>query len=146
MDTTFNESITWNNNKYWIRSCAIFTSFLFYKKHSICHCNIVERKILDCFFICSITALFSDNLRLLFVWLILILSIARSIRPEVFCKKGVLRNFAIFTGKHLCQSLFFNKVKKETLTQLFFFEFWEISKNTFLYRTSPVAALIALKA
>ena len=30
--------------------------------------------------------------------------------PEVFCKKGVLRNFAYFTGKHLCQSLFFNKV------------------------------------
>ena len=31
-------------------------------------------------------------------------------RPEVFCKKGVLRNFAKFTGKHLCQSFFFNKV------------------------------------
>ena len=30
--------------------------------------------------------------------------------PEVFCKKGALRNFAKFTGKHLCQSLFFNKV------------------------------------
>ena len=28
----------------------------------------------------------------------------------MFCKKGVLRNFAKFTGKHLCQSLFFNKV------------------------------------
>ena len=26
------------------------------------------------------------------------------------CKKGVLRNFAKFTGKQLCQSLFFNKV------------------------------------
>ena len=22
--------------------------------------------------------------------------------PEVFCKKGVLRNFAKFTGKHMC--------------------------------------------
>ena len=33
----------------------------------------------------------------------------RSSRPEVFCKKGVLRNFAKFTGKHLCQRLFFNK-------------------------------------
>ena len=31
--------------------------------------------------------------------------------PEVFCKKGFLRNFAKFSGKHLCQSLFFNKVK-----------------------------------
>ena len=33
-----------------------------------------------------------------------------SSRPEVFYKKGVLRNFAKFTRKHLCQSLFFNKV------------------------------------
>ena len=30
--------------------------------------------------------------------------------PDVFCKKGVLRNFTKFTGKHLCQSLFFNSV------------------------------------
>ena len=30
--------------------------------------------------------------------------------PEVSHKKGVLRNFTKFTGKHLCQSLFFNKV------------------------------------
>ena len=34
----------------------------------------------------------------------------RSSRPKMFCKKGVLRNFAKFTGKHLCQRLFFNKV------------------------------------
>ena len=30
--------------------------------------------------------------------------------PEVFYKKGVLRNFAKFTEKHLCQRLFLNKV------------------------------------
>ena len=34
----------------------------------------------------------------------------RSSCPEVFFKKGVLRNFTKFTDKHLCQSLFFNKV------------------------------------
>ena len=34
----------------------------------------------------------------------------RSSRPEVLCQKGVLRNFTKFTGKHLCQSLYFNKV------------------------------------
>ena len=28
----------------------------------------------------------------------------------MFCKKGVLRDFSKFTGKHLCRSLFFNKV------------------------------------
>ena len=26
--------------------------------------------------------------------------------PEVFCKKGFLKKFANFTGKHLCWSLF----------------------------------------
>ena len=57
-------------------------------------------------------------------------------------KKCVLRNFAKLTGKHLCQSLFFNKVagltpqacnfiKKEALAQTFSCEFSEISKNTF---------------
>ena len=32
---------------------------------------------------------------------------------EVICEKGVSKNFAKFTGKHLCQSLFFNKVAKD---------------------------------
>ena len=59
----------------------------------------------------------------------------RSSRPEVFCKKGVLRNLAKFTGKYLCQCLFFNKV-----TGLF----CEIFKNTFYYRTPPVAAFDAI--
>ena len=35
--------------------------------------------------------------------------------PEVFYKKGVLRNFANITRKHLCQNLFFNKVRSATL-------------------------------
>ena len=53
------------------------------------------------------------------------------------CEKGVLRNFTKFTGKHLCQGLFFNKLQakacrfiKKTLAQKFFCEFYEISKNT----------------
>ena len=52
--------------------------------------------------------------------------------------KGVLINFAKFTGKHLCHSLFLNKVaqacnfiKKETLAPVFSCEFFEIYKNTF---------------
>ena len=28
-------------------------------------------------------------------------------RRKVFCKKGILKNVTKFTGKHLCQSLFF---------------------------------------
>ena len=33
-------------------------------------------------------------------------------RLEMFCEKGALKNFAKFTRKHLCQSLFFNKVAR----------------------------------
>ena len=62
--------------------------------------------------------------------------------PEVFHKKGAFKIFAKFRGKHLCQSLFFDKVvglrpqaynfiKKETLAQVFSSEFCIIF-NTFL--------------
>ena len=65
----------------------------------------------------------------------------------MLCKKGVLKSFAKFTGKHLCQGLFFNKVaalrpQLETLAQEFSYEFKEISENTFSYRTPPVAAFL----
>ena len=48
----------------------------------------------------------------------------RSSCLEVFCKEGVLRNFAKFTEKHLCQSLLLQAsglqiFKKESLTQVF---------------------------
>ena len=61
--------------------------------------------------------------------------------------KSVLRHFTKFTGKLLCQSLFFNKVaalivKKETLAQVFSSEYCEISKNTFFYRTATVVASV----
>ena len=54
--------------------------------------------------------------------------IIRSSHQRCSMKKTVLRNFTKFTGKHLCQCLFFNKV---TLVQVFCCGFWEISKNTF---------------
>ena len=37
-------------------------------------------------------------------------------QPEVFCvRKGVLRNFTKFTGKHVCQGLFFIKLQASSL-------------------------------
>ena len=45
-------------------------------------------------------------------------------------KKGVLRNFTKFTGKHLCQSLFFNKVAGLRPVTLF--------KKTLWHRCFPV--------
>ena len=65
-------------------------------------------------------------------------SVARSSRLEVFCKKGVLKKFAKFTGKHLCQISFlikllvdaYNFIKKKTLTQVFSCEFSRAFKIT----------------
>ena len=64
----------------------------------------------------------------------LLLTTVRS-RPEVFCEKGVLRNFAKFTGKYLRQSLFFNRVEN-LWHRCFPVKICEISKNTFLQNTS----------
>ena len=66
-------------------------------------------------------------------------------------KKGVLRNFAKFTGKYLCQSLFFNKVAgpspatllKKTLAQLFPVNFVKFPRTPF-YRTHPGDCFLTL--
>ena len=52
----------------------------------------------------------------------------RSSWPEVFCEKDVLRNFAKFTWKHLCLSLF---IKKETLAQVFSVNFVKFLRTPF---------------
>ena len=46
------------------------------------------------------------------------LRIVRSSHQRYAMKKGVLRNFIKFTGKHLCQSLFFNKIIPKLSTLL----------------------------
>ena len=85
------------------------------------------------------------------MWFFYVNITCRSSRPYVFCKKDVYRNFTKFTGKHLCQSLFFNKVaglraanllKKRLWHRCFPVNFFEISNNTFSYRTPPVAATV----
>ena len=53
----------------------------------------------------------------------------RSSRPEVFCRKGVLRKFAKFTGKHLCQSLF---LKKRLWHRCFLLNFAKFLRTPFL--------------
>ena len=65
--------------------------------------------------------------------------------PEVFCKKGVLRIFSKFTGKHLCQSPFFNKVaalrpatllKKRPWHRCFPVNFAKLLRTLFLQNSS----------
>ena len=74
---------------------------------------------------------------------------SRSSRPEVFCKKGVLRNFTKFAGKHLCQSLFFNKVaglrpatllKERLWHRCFPVNFVEFLRTSFFIEHLPLAA------
>ena len=62
-------------------------------------------------------------------------------------KKSVLRSFTNFTGKHLCQSLFFNKVTGLRPAALLRKRLWDrgfpVNFLKFLgtpfYRTPPVA-------
>ena len=57
---------------------------------------------------------------------------ARSSHRTCSMKKGVLENFTKFARKHLCQSLFFNKVAGlRPEAQVFSCEFCKIFKNTF---------------
>ena len=67
----------------------------------------------------------------------------------MFCKKGVLKIFAEFLGKHLGQNLFFkekympqacNVIEKEALTQVLSSEFCKIFKETFFYARPPASA------
>ena len=64
----------------------------------------------------------------------------RSSRSEVFCRKGVLRNLAKFTGKHPCQSLtsqiLCNFIKKKRLWQRCFpVNFAKFLRTSFLQNT-----------
>ena len=79
----------------------------------------------------------------------------RTNRPELFCKKDVLRNSAKFTGKHLCQSLFFNKVAGHLFLQntsggclgkhLYQSLFLNKVAGHLFYRTPLVAASVLFK-
>ena len=54
-----------------------------------------------------------------------------SSHPEVFCQKGVLKNFAKFSGKHLRPSLFYKEVYVTSM-DLKSFIFLSIPVKTFL--------------
>ena len=72
----------------------------------------------------------------------------RRSRPEAFCEKGFLK-FSQNLQENTCARVSFliklqaeacNFIKEETLAQVFSYEFCQIFKNTFFYRTPPVAA------
>ena len=57
-------------------------------------------------------------------------------------RKGVLRNFTKFRRKHLCQSLFFNFMKKETLAQVFSVNFAKFLRTPNTEHLSATASVI----
>ena len=60
----------------------------------------------------------------------------RTNHPGVFCKKGILKKFAKFTRKHLCQSLFFNKAARDSSTSVFLLILRNFKEQLFLQNTS----------
>ena len=103
--------------------------------------KFVYVQICVCAALYPVTKIVTSELQ--FLWLIISLAgtlllenifyIFISSRPEVFCRKGVLSNFAKFTGKHLCQSLFFNKVADLNISGRLYFHCisipYSMSKN-----------------
>ena len=62
--------------------------------------------------------------------------IGRSSRPEVFCEKGVLRDFAKFTGKHLWRLRPATLSKKRFWQRWFPMNFVKFLRTPFLQTTS----------
>ena len=66
----------------------------------------------------------------------------------LYINKSVLSNFAKFTRKHLCHSLFFNKVaglrlwKERLWRRCFHAKFFEVSKNTYFIERNTTGWLL----
>ena len=75
------------------------------RNSSILNPELAATRIHSCYWLTHLMLVF-------FLYLLKTLENFQKQPPEVFYKKGVLKNFSKFTGKHLCQSLFFNKVSK----------------------------------
>ena len=83
--SNFFEDLSFLNPRYHLKiSSSIYIQLVVAKDHTPSKGIIWERKVFMKYF----------NRRCNFI----------SSRREVFCKKGVLRSFAKFPGKHLCQS------------------------------------------
>ena len=96
------KELYWNHTSEWVFSCKFAEYFqnTFSKEH--------PWRAASQFWGFSMLMLQSKSLFSLYSRQIY--SNCRSSRPEVFCKKAVLRNFTKFFGKHLCRSLFFNNL------------------------------------
>ena len=70
---------------------------------------------------------------------------SRSSRLEVFCDKGVAKNFEIFTGKHLSWNLFLTTLLQRDSNRVVFGEYYEIFKNIHFGKHLRTAASVKVK-
>ena len=97
-----NKSITLN-----LKGSFLFYATILQNNDGAIHSNYARKWIINDICIISVTVRVAWNG----------LVIVRSSRPEVFCKKDVLKNFAKFTGKHLWPETC-NFITKETSESL----------------------------
>ena len=78
------------------------------------------------------------NCQFYWFWTTLFQGVNRNSHRRCSVRKDVLRNF--LEMPEAC-----NFIQKETLAQVLSCEFCEVSKNTFFYRTPPVAASVVMQ-
>ena len=120
---------------YWIHVQNLHT--FTYQKHYCIHFSCLFLKSSKAFSV-SLRSTLGSRIDILWIEIIL-----RSSRPEVFCKKGVLKKITIltrFTGKRLHQSLFFDKVEGLRHTTLFKKRIWHrcIPVNITKFLRTPI--------
>ena len=110
--------------------------FLQCTKNEVFHQRFLQRFIVRCY-ICAVLDVWwdceytSDNRSFKWISLINLHYSAQKQPPEVFCKKGVLKNFTKLTGKHLCQSLFLTLLKKRLWHRCFQVNFAKLFRTPF---------------
>ena len=118
---------------FWLCYAAwwMFTNTLIYKSQRT---NMADNKN-DVIFFLAAGSLFNIDIRLTWyidLFMLYILGIYRSSHQRCSRKKDVLTNLAKFTGKHLFQSLFFNKVTGQRPEVCNFFKKRDFSAVVFL--------------
>ena len=113
------------------------------KKNTETHPPPTREVIIEQPLICHVVPPFECSEGIVSVPMLVLLCISqqlcsfRSSHQRFSVKKCVLRSFAKFTGKHLCQRASgLQLCKKETLAQVFSCQFCQFSKSTFFYRRS----------
>ena len=144
MQEMFKERCRSPNNSYIYISFIVMLHFvlllsfiiLFSTRNQVSKMAIILSIFKACFVSCIFT---SNNIPKLFK--ITKLNILQNSQESTCARVSFLIN-SLLKKMLWHQSLFFHKffIKKEALAQVFSCEFCKVSKNTFIYRTTPVTA------